>query len=350
MKIVLYIFSVLLILAGLLPLVKKDYWTFRVFDYPRLQKFILTLSLILVWFTAVYPDLNKVDYALVFILLLLALYLAKQVIPFSPLSPKMVKSASKKRKTSLHVLVGNVYQSNANHEKCNQLIQKEKPDIFMLVETDQDWANAVSMHKVDYPYTIEIPLENTYGMVFYSKFPIVRKEVNYLIDEEIPSIIADIQLPSRQLVRVYGIHPTPPVPGENTHSTERDAEILIVGKMAKSYDRPCIIIGDLNDVAWSYTNNLFLKISGMGDPRRGRGMYSTFHAKYPLFRWPLDHIFLSRHFRLKKLMVHGSIDSDHFPISAQVVLDILNENDQMEADQEDFSEMQEKISKGLDFS
>ncbi|MDN3668036.1 endonuclease/exonuclease/phosphatase family protein [Echinicola jeungdonensis] len=261
----------------------------------------------------------------------------------------MVKSANKHQKTSLHLLVGNVYQFNKNYQKTIRLIQNISPDIFMLVETDQFWANEVSALKNEYPYHIEIPLDNTYGLLFYSKFKITNQSINYLINEDIPSIIVDMELPDQRKVRVYGLHPTPPVPWENTHSTERDAEILIVGKLAKAYGKPSIIIGDLNDVAWSYANDLFLKISGMGDPRRGRGMYSTFHAKYPWLRWPLDHIFLSPHFKLKKLKVQPNVGSDHFPISAQVVLDLENENEQFEADQEDKKEAMEKIARGVNF-
>jgi hypothetical protein len=32
--------------------------------------------------------------------------------------------------------------------------------------------------------------------------------------------------------------------------------------------------------------NLLLRISGLLDPRMGWGMYSTFHASYPFFRFP----------------------------------------------------------------
>ena len=104
------------------------------------------------------------------------------------------------------------------------------------------------------------------------------------------------------------------MPMENVRSLERDAELLMVGRMIDKIDEPTIVAGDLNDVAWSRTTTLFQKISGLLDPRRGRGLYSSFHAHYPLIRFPLDHVFHSNHFRLVELRRLPSIGSDHFPI------------------------------------
>ncbi|WP_230981502.1 endonuclease/exonuclease/phosphatase family protein [Echinicola salinicaeni] len=331
-----------------MPLVKKDYWTFRVFDYPRFQKLILILTLIVFWFFEDYNKLTQVDFGILTVLILLFFYLLKQIIPYSPFSTKMVNSAKKDEKTTLSLLTANVYQYNKNFTKCMKLIKKQSPDVFMLVETDQAWADAMASLKTDYPHYIELPKNNTYGLLFYSKIPLKNTSINYLIDNEVPSIFTDLDL-GHQMIRIYGIHPTPPVPGENTHSTERDAEILLVGKKAKAYNKPCIIMGDLNDVAWSYTTELFLKISGLGDPRIGRGMFNTFHANYPMLRWPLDHIFVSKHFKVKKLKVQPSIGSDHFPISVELVLDKSMENEQLKADQEDKIEAQEKIISGIEF-
>jgi hypothetical protein len=80
--------------------------------------------------------------------------------------------------------------------------------------------------------------------------------------------------------------PRPPVPP--TPSYGRDAELVLIGREIDGASRPAVVAGDLNDVAWSSTTTLFQKISGTLDPRVGRGLYNSFHAKSPLLRFPLD--------------------------------------------------------------
>lgn len=273
-------------------------------------------------------------------------YLAVQVWPYTIFGKKMIQWVPFSKENGIHLIVGNVYQFNNQYSKTVQLIKKRNPDVVFLVETNQDWVDKLKEIQENYPHSIFLPQENTYGLVFYSKFPMVRKEINYLLDPEIPSIEVDLELPSGKTITLYGIHPTPPVPGENEKSTERDAEILIVGKKAQKNSNPSLVMGDLNDVAWSYTTSLFLKISEMADPRRGRGFYSTFHAKVPFFRWPLDHVFLSRHFGLSGLKVLSSIGSDHFPIEIKATLTSEKTTDILQANGEEKIEARAKIING----
>ncbi|WP_425414922.1 endonuclease/exonuclease/phosphatase family protein [Rubellimicrobium mesophilum] len=111
---------------------------------------------------------------------------------------------------------------------------------------------------------------------------------------------------------------------------------------------PSIVAGDLNDVAWSHTTRLFQRISGCLDPRRGRGMFNTFHADYPIFRWPLDHIFHEASFTLVRLERLPHIGSDHFPVLAELCFEPAAEARQVtpEPAQEDLEEAQEKIDEG----
>lgn len=347
-ELLLRVFSTFFIFATFFPLIKLVNWWVRIFDYPRLQKLIIILILGVVWLWFLDHSLGYEPYIWMGALGFCSIYLSSKVLPFTPLGKKMIDTVPFEEARGIHLLVGNVYQYNKNYHKAVELVKGSKPDVVFLVETDKAWENGMSSIEKDYASCIKIPLDNTYGLLFYSKLEIVRQEIHYLIDEEIPSLELDLKLRNGEIITVYAIHPTPPVPGENTESTERDAEILIVGKKSKENNRPTLVIGDLNDVAWSYTTELFLKISEMADPRRGRGLFNTFHAKVPLFRWPLDHIFLSKHFGLTSLKVEKGIGSDHFPISMKAVLTVNETTDTMKANGEEKKEAHEKISRGLD--
>ncbi|PZX48645.1 endonuclease/exonuclease/phosphatase family protein [Algoriphagus chordae] len=344
--ILLRVFSAFFLFATFFPLVKLDYWWVRIFDYPRLQKLAIMLVLIACWIFIVSTESSPEPYIWISALTLASLYLATKVWPFTPLGKKMIETVPYSEEAGIHILVGNVYQYNKKFHKAVSLVKTVDPDLIFFVETDKAWEKGLSEIEEHYPTQIKLPMDNTYGLLLYTRMEIVRQEINYLIDDEIPSLEIDLKLRNGEIITIYAIHPTPPVPGENDDSTERDAEILLVGKKSKENSKPSLVIGDLNDVAWSYTTELFLKNSEMADPRRGRGLFNTFHAKVPLFRWPLDHIFLSEHFGLASLKVQSAIGSDHFPISLKAVLTPSDDTETMEADGDEKEEAREKINRG----
>ncbi|SDF52719.1 endonuclease/exonuclease/phosphatase family protein [Epilithonimonas hungarica] len=342
-----WITSILAIMSVLIPAIKNTYWTFRVFDYPRFQKFVILLILIFAWFFT-FENPNVYEYIILAVQAICAGYLFYIILPYTDLGKTMIdKTQPNPDEKVLDILVCNVYQHNRNYQKLIDLVKEENPSILFFLETDEEWQNALKSVTKHYEYKIEVPLANTYGLLFYSHFPVKNYEVNYLIDDDIPSIVADLEY-NNQTVRLFGIHPTPPVPQENPESTERDAEILLVGEKAKNYGKPSIVFGDLNDVAWSRTTKLFLKSSGMLDPRRGRGMFNTFHVKYWFLRWPLDHFFVSPHFRLVDMKVMKSVDSDHFPIWISLVVRNEDKEEQFDISNEEKEEVFEKIEEGIE--
>jgi endonuclease/exonuclease/phosphatase (EEP) superfamily protein YafD len=343
----LLIFSSLLICFTLLPLVRNDYWIFRVFDYPRLQKLGLTVGCLIWWFYGYKGD-EWVYWCVAGALLINVVYLCTLIFPFTVFGKKQVLAAqSEIAGQGISIMIANVFQDNNNTKGCVHEVLKAKPDVVILLETNRFWEQQTIELEGTYPHHVRVPLENTYGLLLYSKLALSKTEVKYLVEEDIPSIHTQVTLPNGQPVQLYAVHPTPPVPGENVRSTERDKELLLVADLAKASAIPVIVAGDLNDVAWSHTTELFLKMSGLLDPRRGRGYFNSFNAHYPMVRFPLDHAFVSKHFKLKDIKRLNNSGSDHFPIflSLQYEEEAASEQKSMRPDAEDVQEAEEKKAK-----
>ncbi len=74
----------------------------------------------------------------------------------------------------------------------------------------------------------------------------------------------------------------------------------------------------MNDVVWSRTTRLFKKMTGMIDPRVGRGFFSTYHADYFFLRFPLDHLFHTRDLYVGKMVRSKNFGSDHFAMYYEI--------------------------------
>lgn len=246
----------------------------------------------------------------------------------------------------IRIYAANVLQENRQYNNLLAQIRSLAPHIVFLLETNADWAAAMKELEKEYPYSLLHPRDNTYGLLFYSQLPLENANVRFLVKEDIPSVEAILLLQSGKRVQLWGLHPEPPVPGEALYSTAKDKELMKIALKAKECRLPCIVTGDLNDVAWSHVTELFRKTSGLLDPRRGRGFYSTFSAHHWLIRYPLDYIFCSNHFGLIEMRRLPKNGSDHFATFTHLVLSeqLKNEQDQPHANKKEAEEAREVAS------
>ncbi|PSR53661.1 endonuclease/exonuclease/phosphatase [Adhaeribacter arboris] len=348
MKITLEVFGALLIVFSLLPLVKTHYWWVRVLDFPRVQvAFFTTVTLVLYPFFTSFQTTSEIIFTL---LLVLALAIElKHIYRFTPLSKtEALRSKIKAPKNSFSIMVSNVRMSNRRYEKFLKIVRENDPDILLINEPNQRWAKALKDLDTTYTYSIKMPLENTYGMMFFSKFKIVSRRIQFIVEEDIPSFYAILELPSGKHFDIFMVHPRPPHFDKNTDT--REAELLQVAQLAKLTPLATIVAGDLNDVAWSYTTNLFRKISGLLDPRIGRGFFNTYNALIPFFRYSLDHIFYDPAFRLIRIKRLSKFGSDHFPMFLRLNYEPLEAEEQEipVAEPEEIEEAQEMIDKVME--
>ena len=315
-EIIITLFTCIMLCVTLVPLLPSNHWLSRVWEFPRVQIAVLTVSLTIASFFLASPSMAIV---LVSINGLLSLYQIAWIFPYTRLYPIQVKKATEPYQQSIKIMTSNVLMPNHSAEKLIKLIQSYLPDVVVTLETDQWWEDALHPIHSEYPHRVNCPLDNLYGMHLYSKFVLEDVQLLELIEEGIPSIHCYLVLKNNIKVKCHFLHPAPPSPTENTTSTPRDRELLVIAKQVAGQTEPIIVTGDLNDVAWSPTTRAFRRISGLKDPRMGRGMFNTFHASYPILRWPLDHIFHSEHFELGSIQRMPSIDSDHFPLLSELV-------------------------------
>jgi endonuclease/exonuclease/phosphatase (EEP) superfamily protein YafD len=338
----------LLVIATVLPLWRSDAWWVRGFDFPRLQIVILIVLVGAALALTSRPS-GAADIALLVALAASAGWQVWMMRPYLRLAPVQVQKARRPEPDStLRLLTANVLMTNRDATRLLAIVRDADPDVILAVETDGWWQQQLAALEQTHPHTVLQPQDNTYGMLMYSRLPLRDAQVKFLVQPDIPSIHARVVLPSGVEVTLHGLHPRPPFPTEDEVATERDAELLLVGQWIKAHEPgPTVVLGDLNDVAWSRTNYLFQDVSGLLDPRIGRGFFNTFHAQVPFMRFPLDHFFHSNEFRLIDFRRLGAFGSDHFPvfIALSHEPDAPREQPELQADAQQQQEAQEKVEK-----
>ena len=317
-------FGALLVLGTLLSETRYPHWPVRLWDFPRSQ-----MAVVMTAIACVYPLLAWWDgfgsawnWLLPAVLLAATVRQAMWIWPYVGPADNDLKDASDDRDedATIRVVISNVLMENDDYERWRNVITDADADLVLAAETTQKWIDEINKALADsHPHQKLIPQDNYYGMGVWSRLPFKDLEVDHIVQDDIPSIHLTLTLKDGRDVRMHGLHPRPPAPQMGDSSAPRDAELVLVGQRIKERrqsggTRPTLVLGDLNDVAWSRTTDLFLRISGMLDPRRGRGFFNSFHAEHWWVRFPLDHVFVSDDFRLIEMKRLDYVGSDHFPM------------------------------------
>lgn len=349
MKLALEIAGGVLVLLALLPWIKTYRWWVRIWDFPRVQ---IAVALALVggyyaWQYGIGTGWRPLLLGLMAVGFLNELWHIRRFTPFWRV--QALRTREKSPRHSFSIMISNVRMANTRYRRFLQLVRENDPDIILINEPDGRWARHLgAVLNARYPYRIEKPLSNTYGMMLYSRFKLLHPRVRFLVEPDIPSFRATVVLPgSDRTFELFTVHPQPPQFQKDTDT--REAELLLVAREVVATGRPSIVMGDLNDVAWSRTTDLFRRISGLLDPRIGRGFYNTYNAFVPLFRYSLDHVFYSPSFRLIRLKRLGFFGSDHFPILIRLTYEPhdADEHEVPEPEHHEVAEAHEMIEDGL---
>lgn len=134
-------FSVFTIFSILFPLLRGNHWFIRSFDFPRFQ---ITIFVVLYFiFSLVYLDniYSKIVVTLICIVsFILDLY---RIGPYLSFYKVESETSSKPGKHDLKIYSANVFVNNKEYKKLMDSVEKNNPDVILLLEPDILWAKGV---------------------------------------------------------------------------------------------------------------------------------------------------------------------------------------------------------------
>ena len=215
------------------------------------------------------------------------------------------------------ILHANVRRSNPDAGRFIELVGRETPDIVVIQEATPAWLASLGAIRAYYPYTVEEPRDDPFGIALFSKFPLDRTAVIASEPLGFPDIVARA-LVAGQALTIISTHPMPPIGSANYGA--RNLQLDSVARLAARSSRPVVVVGDLNISMWANHYRKFEKTSGLTNARRGFGLAPTWPLFFVPALIPIDHCLVSDDILVVELATGSGIGSDHLPLLCRISL------------------------------
>ena len=211
----------------------------------------------------------------------------------------------------------NVNTRSGDPVRVGAFITEADPDVLILEEVNENWLVELGVALAPFPYAVERPREDNFGIALYSKFPLVGEEIRFIGQDEVPSIIADAETPGG-CCTIVATHTVPPAGPKR--SAMRNAHLKRLAEEVKKEIYPLLVMGDLNTTPWSVHFRRLRERTGLHDSSRGHGLSPTWPTYNPLLMIPIDHCFHSDEITIIGRSVGPRVGSDHFPLTVDIAL------------------------------
>ncbi len=119
------------------------------------------------------------------------LYQFVKIYPYTYLAKKQVfKFKGGEPNATISILVSNVLTPNTQYEKLIGLVNEVNQTFYLHWKAIKNGKKELSVLEKEYPNTVKIPQDNLYGMHLYSRLELEDIKVQYIVQEDIPSIHA----------------------------------------------------------------------------------------------------------------------------------------------------------------
>jgi len=216
--------------------------------------------------------------------------------------------------TTVSLVSMNVYTANQNKPAVVDYLRDRQPDLVIVMEVDQKWAEALQPIGDLYPYRFIQPRPDNFGIGLLSKWPLIEPRFVEFADTQLPNIVTRIEY-AGHVFQLVATHPLPPIGA--TRADERNSQLRELGDFVKRSSLPTIVAGDLNATPWSVAFRDIVSRSSLRDSALGLGVQGTWNAK-TWIRIPIDHALIPPDMTVVRRSVGPDVGSDHFPLEVTV--------------------------------
>lgn len=238
------------------------------------------------------------------------------------IAPYLVPSApapAPRASSPLRVLSQNVNTGNTRSADVLALIDREQPDVVLLLEVSPRWMEQLRPLDEVYPFSCSSPRTDNFGIAVWSRFELADTQIEPMTEARVPVIITDVVAPGGR-IRLIGAHPLPPVSGAYLALRNEQIELL-AQRVRERADVPTIIAGDLNATPWSRALRGLFRDAGLRDSAQGFGLQCTWPSSLWPMRIPIDHVLVSEGIAVVDRRISGDVGSDHFGVIADLHID-----------------------------
>jgi endonuclease/exonuclease/phosphatase (EEP) superfamily protein YafD len=274
----------------------------------------LLMSLIAFLLSIVLVKSNKRYYIAAFLSIIAVLLNLVEVAPYTT----FYKAEYSQQEQGVKVMLTNVLRSNNNYDKVIKLVAIESPDIIFFQEIDRAWLEKLRVLKKTYPYAVESPREDCFGIMVYSRLPItgIKPEECFHQDYSFPYITFNT-LVNGQRIRFLSFH-TPP-PKTEANWKRRNNYLNFIAEKIKTEKTPAVVVGDLNVTLFSFYCKKLMSTGELIPARKNQGLYPTWPSSFiKPFRVPIDLILTTKEIDVLSFKTGPSIGSDHLPVIAVI--------------------------------
>ena len=224
--------------------------------------------------------------------------------------PQMQQSSG----NSIRVLTFNINTQNDRWNEIANVILAVDPDVAVIIESSIESKEQLSQR-------LDRVLPFIYrttggGLTIFSQFPLISPQSKTFNSGTI--LVTSLQIDSR-IINLVAAHPIVPIKPDLFH--RRNASLAEITTYLQQQPKPLIFLGDLNLTLWSPYYSRLISRTLLHNTRLGFGIEPSWieaatYVHYPnwvttLVQIPIDHIFVSRDFKVVDTQTAKAANSDH---------------------------------------